>query len=514
MKYSIEETTLTNIGDALRRKHGETKKVTVTEEKEYSSRVSKTSNATGFDSFEGAYVIENGELLDTVTIEGASRIHVKMAYQTTNKTYAYVQVSKGSNVSTGSVKYGGSTLTVVELDFDNTNTVTFRFFNAAPNTNYLGYYAEITGYDAQGNVLSGIVEVEKEVEVPNTYSSAEMAEAIDNIEVGESLPEEAFVLTENCSNMFRAGNWDWFLNMYGERITTKDLMASDFMFGDSKVDSIPFELNYKGDSSYACNSMFAGCTELKTIGKFKNLYPASMDNIFLNCRNLRYLPEFENMNFNRLYTYASTNVSNMFCGCYSLRSIPEDFLNKIYSPLMTSYFYSFLYQGFRYCYVLDEIRGLNPQTGKITSNLFANTFGECTRVKDIIFALNDNVPYSVNWSSQTLDLSKNVGYTDSTVHILDFNSGITEDKRVTDDATYQALKNDPDWWTTLTSYSRYNHDSAVNTINSLPDVTAGSGNTIKFLGSAGSNTDGGAINTLTEEEISVAASRGWTVSLV
>jgi hypothetical protein len=61
-------------------------------------------------------------------------------------------------------------------------------------------------------------------------------------------------------------------------------------------------------------------------------------------------------------------------------------------------------------------------------------------------------------------------------------------------------------------YARYNHDSAVNTINSLPDTSAYGTNTIKFRGIAGSATDGGAINTLTEEEIAVATAKGWTVS--
>jgi hypothetical protein len=76
------------------------------------------------------------------------------------------------------------------------------------------------------------------------------------------------------------------------------------------------------------------------------------------------------------------------------------------------------------------------------------------------------------------------------------------------------LKNDPDWYSSKVEYSRYNHDSAVNTINSLPDTSAYGTNTIKFKGAAGSATDGGAINTLTEEEIAVAAVKGWTVTFV
>ena len=136
------------------------------------------------------------------------------------------------------------------------------------------------------------------------------------------------------------------------------------------------------------------------------------------------------------------------------------------------------------------------------------------------FELNDdNLPIQVNWKNQNISLNVYVGFCPSTTYILNYNSGITADKEVKDDATYQALKNDPDWWTMKAEYSRYNHDSAVNTINSLPDTsaylaTAGGTNTIKFKGASGSLTDGGAINTLTEEEIAVAAAKGWTCSFV
>ena len=103
-------------------------------------------------------------------------------------------------------------------------------------------------------------------------------------------------------------------------------------------------------------------------------------------------------------------------------------------------------------------------------------------------------------------------YSNMTTRITSNNSGITEDKQVTDDATYQALKNDPDWFTCDVAYSRYNHDSAVNTINSLPDVSASGGtNIIKFNGESGSATDGGAIKNLTAEEVAVATAKGWTV---
>ena len=134
----------------------------------------------------------------------------------------------------------------------------------------------------------------------------------------------------------------------------------------------------------------------------------------------------------------------------------------------------------------------------------------------------DGSSYVINWSNQTIDLSK-VGYPSTSMLDLhrctEYNSGITSNKHVYNATTYEALKNDPDWYSTSTKFSRYNKISALRTINSLPDTSAflasnGGTNTIKFKGEAGSATDGGAINTLTEEEIAVATAKGWTVSFV
>jgi hypothetical protein len=151
----------------------------------------------------------------------------------------------------------------------------------------------------------------------------------------------------------------------------------------------------------------------------------------------------------------------------------------------------------------------------LTSNAFMNSFNKCGRIKTFTFELDNGAPRVVNWKSQTIDLTDYVGY----MYVAPYaSSGITSDKKVTNNDTYNALKNDPDWWTTDGRYSRYNHDSAVATINSLPDTSAylaeaGGTNTIKFKGAAGELTDGGAINTLTEEEIAVATAKGWTVTL-
>ena len=169
---------------------------------------------------------------------------------------------------------------------------------------------------------------------------------------------------------------------------------------------------------------------------------------------------------------------------------------------------------------LDELVNipLSNKTGVSTSNQLSDIYA-LYRIKNFTFETNNGQPYVVSWKNQKIDLTANIGYTSSISIILNYNSGITADKEVKDAATYEALKNDADWFTQDVNYSRYNHDSAVATINSLPDTSAylaanGGTNTIKFEGESGKLTDGGAINTLTEEEIAVATARGWTVSFV
>ena len=40
---------------------------------------------------------------------------------------------------------------------------------------------------------------------------------------GGDLPEEAFVLSGDCSYRFANNGWNWFMEQYGDRITTKDI---------------------------------------------------------------------------------------------------------------------------------------------------------------------------------------------------------------------------------------------------------------------------------------------------
>ena len=354
-----------------------------------------------------------------------------------------------------------------------------------------------------------------------------MALAIGSIETGGAeLPEEAFTITGNGSYRFANDGWTWFIDNYGNKVIAKDITGAISMFdGCKSLKEIPFEINFSTkENKISVNNMFSMCNELTSIPKINNLRVDSMNDIFHYCYRLRELPEDIGDWFDWSYAENATSSfdggkSSMFSSCYSLRSVPMSLLNRANpkSYNSSSYFSS----GFSYCYVLDELINLPiPYNGTWTGNAFNGCFTCCSRLKNLTFAMPDGQPYIMNWKAQVIDLSNKIGYAIKVFDVTaNYNSGISGKKEVKDAATYQALKDDPDWFTLDAAYSRYNHDSAVATINSLPDTsaylaTAGGTNTIKFEGKSGSATDGGAISNLTESEIAVAAAKGWTVSLV
>lgn len=345
-----------------------------------------------------------------------------------------------------------------------------------------------------------------------------------NVPQDGSPPESVFVISGNCSHRFANGGWDWFINQYEDKITTQNITNTEYMFfNSSNLISIPFEINCSSGKDIIAQYMFNNCYNLRNIPKINNLRVTNISNLFNSCYRLRNIPDDFINNWDWSYLESQTSAysvpqQSIFYGCYSLRSIQMDLISHGNPNAYNGY--SYFVNGFYYCFNLDELKNLPiPYTATWTYDAFINTFTNCWRLKNMTFALNDGQPYVMKWKNQTIDLSAYVGWVIDKSNILNYNSGITADKEVTDDASYQALKNDADWFTTNLAYSRYNHDSAVATINSLPDTSAylasaGGTNTIKFKGAAGSATDGGAINTLTEEEIAVATAKGWTVTLV
>lgn len=345
----------------------------------------------------------------------------------------------------------------------------------------------------------------------------DMSNEITNLPSGGGGDVEHLVLTGDCSYGCRGKIAQSYMDLYGNTISTNNITDTAYMFSYYAGKSVPFALNMSHPSSGSNMSYtFQLATNLTELPEINNAYPSNLGNFFTNCNHLREIPEnlVDTWDFSKLNTYNYGSVGGMFQSCYSLRKIPEKLLKNLYS-MATSSSYVLYYSLAYYCYAMDRIVGVPVFSSTLTSNTLSSTLSSCSRLSDFIFETNeDGTPKTAKWKSQTFDCSLNVGWVSNKISILNYNSGITEDKQVIDDATYQALKDDPDWFSTNLQYSRYNHDSAVRTINSLPDTSAYGTNTIKFRGQAGELTDGGAINTLTAEEIAIATAKGWTVTLV
>ena len=327
--------------------------------------------------------------------------------------------------------------------------------------------------------------------------------------------------TGNLSYQFYYGRWNWFIEEYADKIVTQDVTNCEGMCQyNSNLTNIPFEINCKSGERINLKNMFS-TSGITSVPKINNCKLGDMSSMFSSCQYLRYMPEdFENwFDWSYMETTTSSVFYQVFGSCYSLRKLPLSIFNHAFPR--TTYSNAFYNNFASSCYCLDEVVDLPiPFTGTWTYDAFYGFMGNCSRVKSLTFALQENgQPFVVNWKSQTINVSQYVGYGSTIATIINYNSGITKETEIKDDATYQLYKNHPDCWTIYMDYSRYNHDSAVATINSLPDTSAyllanGGTNTIKFRGKSGSKTDGGAINTLTEEEIAVATAKGWTVTFV
>lgn len=138
----------------------------------------------------------------------------------------------------------------------------------------------------------------------NTYTLDDMAtlaaEPIEQTVIeADGVPEEAFTLSGNQGYAFYHGAWDWFIKNYGDIITTKDLTSTYYMFADSDVEEIPFDLNLSSNGVDISN-MFEGMSNVKTIGTLKGGRIMGAIALFKSCDNLRELPNFEDSDWSLL----------------------------------------------------------------------------------------------------------------------------------------------------------------------------------------------------------------------
>lgn len=527
-RYSIDGQILSNMADAIRSKTSMTEIRTTLA----SPNIYKTGNCSGIGKYEIVTESNAAPLGETATwtnhvvkIPGAVKMSVKYQWHMTDVNcscylfpYEYVGTDTDYRLSSGRKSISGTKI------FDGTDTVSLYWRDRALTTIYflgkeVGFYFEIVGLDADNKPI--LLEddpnpVEVQYEAFHDMTPAEMVEEVNNMLPGPL--ESELVMTGYSSYKFAYNGWNWFINKYGDKIITKDMNNMYSMFSQSTdLTNIPFEINGNGQET-SLQDMFSNCMFLEVVPMINNVRPTNLASIFASCGKLRSFPEgfAENWNWTSIESQTSQyqgSTSSMFNGCYSLRHIPTALISHC-NPYAGQY-YTIHQNGFNYCYCLEEINNVSvPHKATWTSNIFAK-LDMCNRLKNYTFALQaDGTPYVCKgWKNQVIDLTK-AGYGNNCTTYLDNPVAITDsydwERAMSDEETEE------EYFSESAELAMYDRQAAVRTINSLPDVSGSGGtNTIKFSSIAASDlSDEHKMSMLSEEEIAVAAARGWTVSLV
>lgn len=315
---------------------------------------------------------------------------------------------------------------------------------------------------------------DKGVETAADATFNTMAENIKAIKSGGSgeLPFEVpYKMGANAQYAFAYNNHKWICENYPLDLSgTTDL--SYMFYNSSEIEKLP---DIDTSNVIKMRYMFNGCKNLKSIPKIDTSSATEIDGLFDGCHLITEVPELD--------ISKAKSLKGIFQSCYSLKSIPRSILDNCFKPEL-SYYCQFYYYAFNYCYRLTELLDLDIKAGYTsTNNLFFYTFDYCSSLRRLTFKTNeDNTPIVTSMSGQTIDLTRYVGY---------FSNSSTAQKYAGDIE-----------WTTSASKSFYNRDSMLETIKSLPIVT---NCTIKFKREQG--------QLLTEDEIAIATSKGWTVTL-
>lgn len=374
----------------------------------------------------------------------------------------------------------------------------------------------------------------------NTYSDAQKY-ALDNLQ------NKTFTNPDDCSYMFSSFKGD-----AGDVTIVSDSVNGEYMFYRSNLTGVPnlnncffidvsslssyssglIPLNVKMDTNnfVSLRNSFSNTGNLITVAptiSLKNGNVLKLSNIGINSMfgNCKYVRNFDNV-FSQDIEFDFTNqpdcsIYQVFMLARSMLSIPSWYYKVVKDcfdtarTLSTSN-YNWYSGDFRDCCCCANFVDIPVVPVDFTGNAFQNgSFTKLSSCTHFTFETNNGAPIVVNWKNQVIDFSYYHGRADSyqgpNYYCPDL---FTEETRIYNNSDYARLKNNPYRWTTEWEYCRYDHSSAVETINSLPDCSgSGSVNTIKFEGAAGTNTDGGAISNLTSAEIAVAAAKGWTVTI-
>ena len=562
MSYSLQNTTsLTSLADAIRSKTGDSASMTVEE-----MITAVNSITTGGGSSSGGWILRK-EFYETSALDGVGGEIVLGSYvdidtglakdkefvfiftagqnqsqSTSNKAIAawiLYYDGKGlvniSSTSPSSPSYrvasaGNINTFSFEVNYDSsTGTNVIRINNANDGTQTTpkyDYHLSNGGYpqsDPTRYVWGNMFYLDEsfkeigEINIPyleywdyQGHSNGMIAVLFDKLifNVNNSVLTNTF----SSNSAFTNFPTDWrnkTINVQGGDFVSGSLNMASFLRGDRNIKYLPkIVLDANIDTTF--------------------LNAIQMNNAFRDCKLIKIDNDAIPQNL------IAEGMEGSSCSyCMWLREVPENFMaNSVYiSPVfpgqnMRSMCYEMYAQSFLLKQVIGApIFGQTRSTG--TVNRFTSMFADNNALHRVSFYMPNGAVGTMNATNQTIDLSAgSIGFFPNSPSASTLGYLEDEDRAnviiisaANNNATVENMQNLNSLAVGL-EYATYNRQSAVETINSLPDTTAaiaakGGTNTIKFKSGAGSayGTDYDMSN-LSAEEIAVATAKGWTVALV
>ena len=379
-----------------------------------------------------------------------------------------------------------------------------------------------------------------------TMTIAEMTTAVADLEVGGGaeldLPDT--IVIKNLAYLCQEGRFDWALDNEEIYDRLQFGLARDYYrpnstqvqyafqgIGESQTGTIHFydlsdKTIYITDvNGYTLQYFFNNAQYLRELPSI-SVWEDSRNN-YHGCTNMSYIfAGAENLNkissnfFDNVTIHSGAVFQGICQNCYRLKSIPNNFLaEKIYNidPFSTTNMSRSIFVAtFQNCYNLQAIYGMPYHSSSSTTinanNYTLNTFQNCYMLRHLTFYMPNNQIGTFNAKGITFDLTTagsgfvSQTYMDTSEYVV-----LTAENYLTEKDNLNAYNT-----TQNVGGYVYNRQSAIETINSLPDTTAGGGvNTIKFKADAGSwGGDLYNMSKLSESEIAVATAKGWTVAII
>lgn len=322
-----------------------------------------------------------------------------------------------------------------------------------------------------GEKVTGVTEIAKVSEYfRNTIGAGTGGTNIKNglNKTMKKLPDNFFsISTIHCSYMFAESYIE-----VAPMMDTSNIARMSYMFYKcGQLISVP---KYNTKSLQYMEYMFAYCTSLTNVPEFNTGAVSNMSNTFYNCSQLTTIPQLDTRNVTDMsYIFGScsqlteipqldtskvTNMSSMFGSCSQLTTIPQ--LDTSSVTNMSS-----MFSG---CSQLTEI----PQLDANKVNSIDNMFDNCTALTNI---------------AGLIDLGK--GFSQRTTNFYKYKLNISYSSNLT-------------------------YDCLINLINNLYDLNLNTNLSVDGVCQYTQTLSIGSTNIakLTEEELAICNSKGWTVS--